>query len=219
MSDNTKPTDSSRTDQVTAESNDVDSRSLPILTKRRGLLAALLVAGAGGVTLTQILDGDNGITGPQRDEQTEDSALLMSAEVNAREKSHSEQISTQPQYSYDKIDMEFNDSTSSIERVMAMPTNSRDGDRLVLVMQLEEAKSIREIMIGLWTDSKDSSSYEKEVKDTLVQFDLYSGTEIVLGVAIVDNNGSDNVDLFVVRGRNTGAVEQLIDEFELIYDI
>lgn len=219
MSDNTKPTDSSRTDQVTAESNDVDSRSLPILTKRRGLLAALLVAGAGGVTLTQILDGDNGITGPQRDEQTEDSALLMSAEVNAREKSHSEQISTQPQYSYDKIDMEFNDSTSSIERVMAMPTNSRDGDRLVLVMQLEEAKSIREIMIGLWTDSKDSSSYEKEVKDTLVQFDLYSGTEIVLGVAIVDNNGSDNVDLFVVRGRNTDAVEQLIDEFELIYDI
>jgi hypothetical protein len=219
MSDNTKPTDSSRTDQVTAESNDVDSRSLPILTKRRGLLAALLVAGAGGVTLTQILDGDNGITGPQRDEQTEDSALLMSAEVNAREKSHSKQISTQPQYSYDKIDMEFNDSTSSIERVMAMPTNSRDGDRLVLVMQLEEAKSIREIMIGLWTDSKDSSSYEKEVKDTLVQFDLYSGTETVLGVAIVDNNGSDNVDLFVVRGRNTDAVEQLIDEFELIYDI
>lgn len=219
MSDNTKPTDSSRTDQVTAESNDVDSRSLPILTKRRGLLAALLVAGAGGVTLTQILDGDNGITGPQRDEQTEDSALLMSAEVNAREKSHSDQISTQPQYLYDKIDMEFNDSTSSIERVMAMPTNSRDGDRLVLVMQLEEAKSIREIMIGLWTDSKDSSSYEKEVKDTLVQFDLYSGTETVLGVAIVDNNGSDNVDLFVVRGRNTDAVEQLIDEFELIYDI
>jgi hypothetical protein len=206
------------TDQFEAGTDDSKSG---LNVSRRAILGVLAVGGALGVAATRdelpvIGEDDKDSSTPNQPSGTGDSTgSFFDTERDMLDTSHQNLYSAMPSFEYDPIDEQLDESETQIQRVAAAPSDDRSGDHLVVVTDPGYEQQLVDLLVALWTDEDQHRVLTTMVDSQSVEFGLYAGEELAIGVATRNEDGDEPASqALITRGESATDVEQLVNNFD-----
>jgi hypothetical protein len=123
------------------------------------------------------------------------------------------------EYNYDPVTVSADENEEGdsrlIRRIVAAPSESVNGDRILIEAETNAGDNVKIIFDGFWIDKTASGTFESDIDGQTVQFDLFDGEVMSMGISTkaVD----DPPELFVVRGNTLETVRDLINSYSDFY--